>query len=215
MDAARIHAKIYAGRAKAALRLGLACNVFRPLDATQALSHQIATTNVAFNAADQKYLRPNLYGKPVWCADYDGTLTQPGDYLVRQSDGNTWFVAAQQQLLPIAVVECNRTLSVQRVTGACAAVGVQPYSALTDLSLVLGSVAGWPASILIGGRVQAANGLPTDVKEAGWKILLPPSVPIKIQSGDILVDDLANRYAVESAEQSDLGWRLIANSVHD
>ncbi|XLV72565.1 hypothetical protein ACKZDW_07910 [Ralstonia syzygii subsp. celebesensis] len=43
---------------------------------------------------------------------------------------------------------------------------------------------------------------------------MPPSVPVVVRSGDILTDDLGKRYAVEGAEQSDIGWRINAQEVH-
>lgn len=224
MDARLIQQRIYSGRAKAALRIGLPCRVYRPATFLNPLTNQITIIRAAFNNGDTKYLKPNLFGKPVWFGDFDGRLTQPGDYLVRISDGSTWFIAAQQQLLPIALVECARSIKLSRASGAVCSTGVQPcgpvgvgtYNSLSALQDVLGTTdTPWPASILIGGRVQAnPTGLPGDVREAAWSILLPVSVPITIQSADLLTDDLGRRFAVESAEATDLGWRLIANEVH-
>lgn len=138
-----------------------------------------------------------------------------GDYLVRQTDGAVWFVAAQQPLLPILCVDCPRKIYIQRQPDATVSEGVGTYSALTDLENVLGTPDYlWPASILIGGRVEASTGLPAGVREAAWSILLPISAPLKVQSSDILTDDNGRRFAVQSAESSDLGWRLLATEVH-
>lgn len=214
MDALTIQRKIYEGRGKAALRIGLPCRVYRPASAEAPLTDQITILNAGFNASDSKYLKPNEYNKPVWYADLDGNQTQPGDYLVRMVDGAVWFIAAQQQLLPIIAIDCPRAVKIVRQPTAVGC-GIQPYSGLAGLADVLGTNDSfWPASILIGGRTQASEGLPAGVKQAGWKILLPPSVPINIQFSDIAIDDLGRRFAVESAEKTDLGWRLIANEVH-
>lgn len=214
MDGNTIQQRIYAGRGKAARRIGLPCRVLRPLIASAPLTNLISTLPAAFNATDSKYTRANLYGKPVWYVDIDGRYTAPGDYLVRISDGAIWFIAAQQQILPIVAVECNRRIKISRQASATTC-GVGGYSGLQDPTDYLGTADSlWPASILIGGRALSAIGLPSDVKEAGWRILLPPSVPVPIAAGDIIADDLERRFAVESAEQTDMGWRLTVNEAH-
>jgi hypothetical protein len=214
MDGATIQARVYAGRGKAAQRIGLPCDVFRPINSTAPLTNKVARLNAAFNAADPKYLKPNLYNKPVWFADLDGRLTQPGDYLVRASDGATWFIADQQQLFPIVAISCNAQVAVRR-QATSTTFGAGPYSGIVNPAYVLGTIDTlWPASILIGGRALAAAGLPADVKESGWRILLPPSVPITIEAGDRLDDDRDRSFWVESAELTDLGWRLTVNEAH-
>lgn len=214
MDGNTIQQRIYAGRGKAAQRIGLPCRVLRPQIASAPLANLITTLPVAFNAMDSSYTKASLYGKPVWYADLDGRFTAPGDYLVRVSDGAIWFIAAQQQLLPIVAVECNRRVTIARQASATVC-GVGGYSGLQDPTDYLGTADSlWPASILIGGRALSAIGLPSDVKEAGWRILLPPSIPVPIAAGDIIADDLERRFAVESAEQTDMGWRLTVNEAH-
>ena len=214
MDGVTLHDRILKGRAKAALHIGMSCDVYRPSSASAPLGTHVTTLKAAFNARDPGYTKPNLYGNPVWYADLDGRQTQEGDYLVRQSDSATWFIAAQQQLLPIVAVACDRSVKVQRQPAA-STVGAVGYGGLTAPADVLGSDAHrWPAAIFMGGRALNGSGLPAGVKEGGWKILLPPSVPITLLAGDLVHDDLGRRYAVESAELTDLGWRLTANDAH-
>lgn len=214
MDGVRLNGLIYRGMGRAAVHIGTACDVFRPLNSTSPLANQVDTLSVAFNAADPKYAKPNLYGKPVWFADMDGTSTQGGDYLVRQSDNKIWFIAAQQQLLPIVAIDCNRSIRITR-QGAATSVGALGYSGIIAPGDILGSASSlWPCSILTGGRGQRNVGLPADVKDAGWRILLPPSVPIAILAADLAVDDMGRGFAIDSAELTDLGWRLSAAEVH-
>lgn len=214
MDATRLQSVIYKGRGKVADHLGSPCQIFRPQNPTAPLTNQIGELNVSLNAADQNYLKPNLYGKPIWFADLDGRQTQPGDYIVRVSDLKTWFIAAQQPLLPIVAIDCNAQVMVRRQAPS-SGFGAQAYSGVVDPSYVLGTVdSPWPASILIGARALAAVGLPADVKESGWKILLPGSVPITIESGDRLDDDQGRVFWIESAELTDLGWRMSGNEAH-
>jgi hypothetical protein len=216
MDGATIQQRILAGRGKAAQRIGLACNQFRPLTAAAPLGNQIGVILAAFNAGDSTYRAPNLPGDPIWYADFDGRQTLPGDYLVRQADGSIWYVASLQQLLPIVTIECNRRLRITR-ENAVNAVGAVAYSGklpTTEADILGAPGALWPASILQGGKKDASAGLPAGVKNAGWKMLLPPSVPVLIEAGDIATDDLGRRYAIDSAELTDQGWRIAANEVH-
>lgn len=216
MDAATIQAKIYAGRAKAAQRIGLDCNQFRPLTASAPLGNQVGTLMAAFNSGDNTYRNPNLPGDAIWYGDFDGRQTLPGDYLVRVADSQAFYIAAQQQLLPIICVECNRSVHIVRMQ-APASVGAVGYGGVTagNETDVLGTASAlWPASILLGGKSQQAAGLPADVRNSGWRILLPPSVPTVIKAGDLITDDLGKRYAIDGAELTDLGWRINAQEVH-
>lgn len=219
MDAATIQQKIYKGRGKAALRIGLACNVFRPIHAANPIDNQIATLLAAFNTRDPKYAKADDFGKSAWYADYDGTQTQAGDYLVRQFDGATWYVSQQAQLLPIAMVQCERKAYVERPSAIpTQTVGVVPYQGQqpSSVTAALGTAqTPWPCSILLGGRALNAVPLPMSTKEGGWRICLPGSVPITLMSSDVVTDDLGRRFVVESAELTDLGWRLNANEAHD
>lgn len=214
MDAATIQSKIYAGRAKAALRIGLTSAVHRPLSATTPIN-QIASLNAAFNSGDSNYKKPNLPGDPVWFGDFDGSRTLPGDYLYRV-DGAIWFIGAQQQLLPIICIDCNRSVMIVRQIQS-SSVGNLGYIGKTQATetTILGATVKWPASILFGGRRDSTGiSLPSDVGQSGYKMMLPPSVPITIQAGDIVIDDLGRRYAIEGAELTDMGYRITTNEVH-
>ena len=219
MDGATIQQRILAGRAKAAARIGLACAQYRPLDAAAPLGNQLGTLLAAFNSGDSTYKNPNLPGDPIWYADLDGTLTQPGDYLVRQADSETWFIASMQQLLPIVCVACNRACYIvrQEAVTEVGAVGYSGSTTETEVDVLGAAGALWPVSILLGGRKQASTtALPAGTSQAAWKIMLPPSVPssVVIQAADVLVDDLGRSYIIDGAELTDQGWRLTSNESH-
>lgn len=210
MDGARLQGLIYKGRGKAAKHIGLPCQQYRPTSTTNPLSNPLAVINVAFNAADPTYTKPGLYGKPAWFADFDGRLSQVGDYLKRLSDGSFWFIAGQQQLLPIVVISCNRTVSAFRPQQQ-SGVGAQGYggnTVATETPLILG----YPASVLVGPRADKSMvGLPGDAKTPYWTILLPvlPGAVV-LKGNDVITDDLDRRYVISSAELTDLGWRINA-----
>jgi len=218
MDAQRINDRIYAGRGKAALRIGFTYRAYRPDSAGDPMVNYVKSIKAGFNAADNVYAKAGLFGKPVWYADLDGRVTRPGDYLVRANDEtltDIYFIAAQQSLLPIVAVDCPRKIFIERQPCSGSTVGVTAYSGQAARAAVLGTPqTPWPCPIFMGGRVQQSPGLPGGVREAAWTILLPPSVPVTIQAADLVTDDLKKRYAVESAELSDLGWRLMVTEVH-
>lgn len=228
MKAEQIHAKIYAGRGKAALRLGLSYDVWRPVQASDPFTNQIATIKAAFNAGDNKYKNPNMPGDPIWFGDFDGRLTQTGDYLICSGNHeDIKYIAAQQHLLPIIVVECNRSVRLLR-SKKSQSVGYVGHSGLdyaaTENDDILGMAPdnnggkflGWPCSIILGrGQMRNPEPLPaSSAEQTGWQILLPSSVPAVINANDILIDDLGRKYSISAAEQSDIGWRIKATEVH-
>ncbi|QOR55278.1 MAG: hypothetical protein SHS37scaffold220_47 [Phage 67_12] len=220
MDGPTIQARVYAGYAKAARVIGIAYDQFRPLSAGAPLGNKVATVLMALDSGRTfSFNSPNEYGDPTWLALINDATVQTGDYLVGNNGGintNTYFIAGKQFLLPVLAIECNRLLRITRENGV-SAVGAVAYSGklpTTETDVLGGPGALWPASILQGGRKEAAAALPAGVKNAGWKILLPPSVPVVIIAGDIVTDDLGRRYAIDSAELTDLGWRINANEVH-
>jgi hypothetical protein len=72
-------------------------------------------------------------------------------------------------------------------------------------------MAGWPASILRGGRGEGGMAkLPDDLKASGWDILMPAWAGLELVTSDIVADDLGRRFGIEAAELTPLGWRLTA-----
>ncbi len=210
MNATLLQAKIYQGYADAAIRLGTLYSQYRPsgVSAPIASGNLLGTILVAFDAAASfNFGRPALYAKPVWYALLDGTQTVVGDYLV--GEAGTYFIAAQEPLLPIAAVLCNRTVSVLRPAGNTG-VGAQPYggdTAATETPVMTT----WPASILQGTKGEKGDvALPGDIRQPWYAILLPAWPGVLIDTADVLNDDLGRRMKVSGAELTNLGWRLTA-----
>lgn len=226
MDAATINAKIYAGRAKAALRLGIDMVIYPYAASDTPLGQAGATIKVALNAGDNTYKRPNLYGHPIWFADCDGSKINTGDYLQTPDGSQTYFVGAKQSLLPIVFIECNAMVRVTRAAPPTASAGAVGYSGQCDtpgetvdlmgttFNGALGT--GWPASVLLGKGGQRATGsLPSGSPTSpGWSVLLPASAPAGIGIGDRIMDDQGRILAVAHAESTDMGYRIVATEVH-
>lgn len=214
MDAATIQAKVYAGYAKAAARVGLPFDIYRPtapitpapLDA----GNKLATLPAWFTAQEPKGARPNTYGKSVWWGQFDGSQTKVGDYLVGAP--GTFFVASRQPLLPIQAVQCNRVVSIARASGS-SAVGALGYNADTPSSETP-LMTNWPASMLAGTKGEANEvGLPGDVRQPWWQVLMPAWPGVVFMPGDILTDDLGRRCILSLCELTDMGWRITAQQA--
>jgi hypothetical protein len=212
MDGPTLQARIYEGYARAAARIGLPCSQYRPTNALApaiAASNLLRTLTASFNAKDFAYGKAQDFGKATWYCLADGTQTAPGDYLVRP-DGVPFFIAAQQPLLPILAVECNRVVNVLRPQQQ-QGVGAQGYGGDT-VALETPLVTGYPASVLVGTKSdRALVNLPGDVRNPAWNVLLPDlpnDVFLRIE--DVITDDQAKRYVISSAELSELGWRINA-----
>lgn len=191
MDGVRAQTKIYRGMGKAAQRIGLPFDVYRPADATNPLAtgNKVATALPAHFTADGNYTKPNTYGQATWQAMLDGAQVAVGDYMTGQ--GGPYFIAAKQPLLPILAVGCNRTVSLTQG-------GTSPVAV------------GWPASILEqSSRGQSSiENMPDGVSNPTWRVLMPAVAGVTIDVADLLTDDLLRSYTVNSSELTDLGWRL-------
>ena len=208
MDGATLQQKIYAGYARAAGKIGLSYQLFRAAGALNPMAGTpLATLAAAFSAEDYRFAKPAGYGQAAWWGLFDGAQTAVGDILVGPK---TFFIAAQQELAPILVIEAPRLVDLHRPfreTG----VGYQTaYGGTTpEQESVLAQQ--FPASILAGARgAPASADLPDDLHDPGWAILMPAPPGVTIRTSDILKDDLGRRFDIASAELTPLGWRLAA-----
>lgn len=217
MDGATIQARVYSGYAKSAAIIGVNYSQYRPLSVSAPLGNLISVLKAALDSrSNYGFREPNEYGDPTWFALINDANTQTGDYLV--GAGGNYFIAGKQFLLPVIVVECNRKIKITRQNsqsgiGAIGYSGIQPS---TENDILGGTGVGnwWPASILLGGKSQRETGKGSEVDQLGWKVLLPPSVPVQIIPNDIITDDMGRRYTITGAELTDLGWRIVAQESH-
>lgn len=213
MDAATLQARLYAGYAKAALRIGFNADQYRPSTALNpiAIGNKLRSIPASFNAEDMTYNKPNKYGKATWFGLFDGRLTLPGDYLKNTQDG-TFFIAAQQTNLPVLLVSCNAVADFVRPQQQ-SGVGALGYGGNTDATETA-LMTQWPCSILLGGKGEKSEtNLPGDVKNPQWSVLVPAFGTVALRSGDVIKDDLARRFVIGSAERTELGWRISALQV--
>jgi len=213
MDGATLQARVNAGYGKAAQRIGLPHDLYRPVSPTSPTPLDPVnklTTLPAHFRVDDKFARPNVYGKPLWLAYVDGSQLQVGDYL--SGAAGIKFIAAMQPLLPILCVECNRTLTITRPVPTTQVGAIDSYNGQSSADTTL--MAGWPCSILAGTKGDRNEvGLPGDVRTPYWAILLPAWPGLVLNNADAATDDLGRRYIISTAELTDLGWRMTAQQA--
>lgn len=210
MDGATLQQKVYAGYAKAALRIGTSFNQYRASTAINpTASGNLVQSLLASANVNWAYDRANKYGNAVYQMLVDGTQTQVGDFLVGSS---TYYIAAMQPLLPILAVKCNHTITIKRPTQPVG-VGQVGYGGYQDSTATI-LYQGCPASILEGtkGENNSFN-LPNDIKMPWWRVIFPSLGGVNIVTGDIITDETNLQYQVSSAELTELGWRLTAGQV--
>ena len=171
-------------------------------------SNRYLRLQAAFSPANGQFDQPVGYGTAMWRGYFDALYTQAGDYLAQGR--HIWFVAAQENLLPVLCVKTNRTISIARSVSPSTG---DAYGSATP-NATKSVISGWPASVLgTHSSDKPPARLPTDISVPSWTILLPPSVPSTVCPGDIITDNDGSTSVVVAAEFSDLGWRLNARLV--
>ena len=207
MDQARIQDRVCWGMNVAARAAGATTDAYRPVDCANPLApaNRFLRLPAVFSGAEGRFVRPRGYGDALAHGTFDSAYTRPGDYLV-QGDA-TWFIAAQEPLLPVLCVRANRIVSFVRA-GAPTATGVNSYGGVTAASTTP-LLTNWPASVLgaSGGGHSEAE-LPSDATVPYWTVLLPAAPDIVLLPADLMSDDLGRSAVVSAAELTAMGWRL-------
>ena len=209
MQIQRLQDRIDRGRGAASRHIGAAYDAFRPAGACEplALANRYLRLPAAFSPEDASFSRPSSYGRSAWLGVFDSAYTRPGDYL--SGPGGTFFIAAQQSLLPVLCILTTRTLTVSR-PAAPALAGMNGYGGAT-LATITPLIANWPASVLTAGTGSPGT-LPGDANLPSWTVLLP-STPTALLPADIIQDDIGRTYVIGTAELTGLGWRILAKQA--
>ena len=209
VDYSLIQARVDRGYAKAASVLGAPYQQYRAVGPDNPTVTPLASLNVWITTdAALKGGMPMTFGKPQCFAAIERDNLQVGDYLIGQL--GTFFVTSVDYPSPVALIYCNRTVSIARAQDALQP-GANTQRFGTAIQTAQPFMTGWPAALtqLGGGSKMTSTGmnLPTDAKAPGVAILLPVSAP-QIRFNDLVTDDLGQSAMVASAELSPLGWRL-------
>ena len=207
MDESCLQDRISWGLNVAARSIGTPTDAYRPSDASEPLrpTNRFLRLRAAFRNVHGGFERPNTYDHPLWTGIFYSSYTRVGDYLVQQS--GTWFIAAQQTLMPVLCVRADRIVSFARPAAQTAS-GVNTYGGVTAATNTP-LLTNWPASVRTASLagIPSAN-LPGDSSVSHWTVLLPAQPDVVLLVADLMTDDLGRNAVVSSAELTDLGWRL-------
>jgi hypothetical protein len=201
--------RIARGLGAAARHIGAPYDAFRPTSAYNPLApgNRYLRLPAAFSAEEASFKRPSGYGHATWFGLFDSAYTQPGDYL--SGPAGTFFIAAQQALLPNLCVLTNRVLTLSR-PAAPSVPGINAYGGVL-LANATALLTEWPASIITAGSGSPGD-LPSDANIPSWTVLLPDT-PVLLRAADLIQDDLGRTYVIGTAEYSALGWRILAKQA--
>ena len=146
-----------------------------------------------------------LQGPPdIYYALCDLTTVEIGDYFYDFAD-HTFFVGNFEPLKPAMFVRCTHKVSIYRPATN------NGYGGPTGDTEIMTD---WPAAIELGTKGEKQmSGLPDSVRSP-WVIIHLPEYPgVLIEYGDIVIDDLARRYAVSDNHLTFLGWHLTCEYV--
>jgi hypothetical protein len=192
--------------------LGTWADAYRPAHPLEPFKDEFRFMKLpaAFVPARGGAQQTNLYGDPFWHGLFDASYTRPGDYLCCAT--GVYFIASQLPLLPVLCVMTNRTISFARpnpqtMPSANPYGGYSPANATTLMM-------GWPASVVTTTHYGQPEGkLPTDQPVSYLTLLMPCIDPVKLETGDMLTDDLGRQAVLVAAELTELGWRLTAKVI--
>jgi hypothetical protein len=201
--------KLWRGLGTAARAVGEKTDAYRPADRGDPLRpvNRYLRLPAAFIRPRIRTVRAGGYGEAFWEGVFDAAYTQPGDYLVR-SDGSIWFVAAQPRMQAPLCVQTLRRLSFTRPSGSMGA-GANGYGGV-DRRMATDVLTDWPAAMATPGMTgQIELAVATTLPQAVWSVLLPPLEWLALLPGDMMSDDLGRAGVVDTAECTELGWRLV------
>jgi hypothetical protein len=206
MDGGKLQALVMKGLAVAGRMRGTPFVVYRPKGASKPTSerNRHILLNAAFSAEGGASPRAPVYGQPLWQGNFDASYTQAGDYLVGKL--GIFFIAQQWPGLSVQCVLTNREVTIVRPSAAAQG-NYSGFFASPGERVIID----WPASILESGG-HAGSARPAETRLGTWQILLPV-LPAAPQVADVITDDLGATYVIGAAEESTLGWRLLARQL--
>ncbi|MEQ1694777.1 MAG: hypothetical protein ABL901_02955 [Hyphomicrobiaceae bacterium] len=216
MDGTRLQQIVNKGYAIAAKQVGFPFQHYRPATIASPLDvlNRQADIVAAFPASvGQGFVFEKMvdHSTRYYSAMIDASLIQPGDFFVHDVQGIYQVLNVQPVAAPLAV-RCFRTIDITRPAGSSAE-GLDTYQgSLPETELPI--LSDWPTSMHDAGKSFSKRGsggetkLPDSVGAGKFEAYLWAPSGTMIRSSDVVTCDLGLRYIVETAELSEVGWKL-------
>lgn len=201
MNGAALQSLVYRGYGIAAQRIGYPYAVYRAASMISpiAVGNRILTALYASFTTGFDF---KSYSKPLAAdciAIVDGSQVQTGDWMVGQA--GTFYIADMQPTLPIAAIQCNRTISIVRP-------GYSTVSSTPVSETIIAS--GFPAFGITSTRGRTQSGIPIQTQSDsgihGMRYYLNSHTVGDIRIEDVIVDENGDRFVIDSAAPTAFGY---------
>lgn len=216
MDGTIAQYKVYKGYGKAADKIGLPYKVYRSANGLSPISPANYLYDLNLSPTQTwTYMSPNKFTASTWMMVIDGTQVEIGDFLVGTE--HTFYIAGKQHLLPILGVECDRkvTISIAEIPDILNQKGKIDYSAM-DIppENKTNIIENCPCSFLIGSKGERNDvDIPLDVKMPWYAVYVPYFSGVHIPVASFIDDEFGQRYQINGNQRTDIGWKLVAQTL--
>lgn len=215
-----IDQKVAKGYAKAAQRTGSATTVYRATGPMNPMGGTpFMTTLMAAFAKETSltFLASLPWDGPVLTGMFDPTGLEVGDILQNTAttvDGiqptSTYFIVRRDPFRPPIVVLTTNVVNIYDTSQPedWGVVGVRPPSGPSKIQDIL-IASSWPVAVVMAAKGVATDAkLPTDIRQAAYKVLCPAIPGATIEHGRRMILEDGTYLRIESAHLSPFGWHF-------
>lgn len=198
MDGTTAQARIYAGYAKTAARMGQPYAQYRAASPITPIAggNLLRSLECVFAPTDT-FRAPHAYKQPTRIMFADGRLLAQNDILV--GPYGTFFVADMQPLLPIEIIWCNDSLAIQRLT----------YSGSTQVQAFTQVATALPAFVMLKKvdqkSVTGIGGASTASTAIGEFFAFMPIAHGVVLQGDVVTVAAGVAYTLDTIDNTESG----------
>ncbi len=207
MIGATVQQKIWRGNGKAAARIGFPCTVYRSASMLNPLvsGNVIASNFMASFTPTPEYMKYNKPHMPDWMGMFDATTLQNGDWIV--GTYGTFYLADIQGILPLPSIKCQIQASIVRPGYSVSGPAEQTEAAIAS------SFPLYSFKLHQGGHSPAGFPEATESKSAiPGRIFYANNHTVgAIKKNDVVIDEVGDRYAVDSATLTSFGFVLLTH----
>ena len=204
MDGASLQAKIYAGYAKTALKSGRAYAQYRSASAITPIApgNLLGNVNCLF-APNPNFVLPHKYKIPARALYADGRLLAQRDILV--GPYGTFYVGDMEPLLPMQMIRCNDSLSIQRLT----------YTGTTQIltSLATAMPAFRQLKLVSQKSVTGIGGAQTASTAISEFFFFLPIAASLVREGDVIAGNDGVVFTLDTVDDTEIGTVLTAHQA--